>query len=447
MSRDTAFQIGPYEQFELWLGSLALHHKQKRRPYLKAEEVKNPNYREDLRISLQILKNLTALPPQAIEMQLEEGSYLRSRPIGGVARLLAHPVGRAPDFAEDLAAFTHFRNTLDHYRTLCLSLIRVRYVSAQQFDAFTALLSEQIRNYRLLKERRRLARTLVVEPMAYTLQRYVLVEVENGGVRDQISLVLGRFVRAITALAYVRDELQSSFQPRPTAALLNCLYFRLNKLISLLDDSQTYFRHISEAWSEAAEMTAAALKLEVRNAFKTGFRQLRRSTEPRLQYIQLEELAGVVQNTCQESFVNLCCTLNPSFDEFELFHNLYRRYEESVRLLDSLNSLHRLVAEPPIVNPHEKWEDILREVEEFRVGPGRSLFARDRLSMEEFSEKLEKTPKGDRDQNLHQFEIYLSTLVGEVRKRSIFSKFERHSLESPDGAPTGDSDGRQIINW
>lgn len=444
MDVQRGLKLGPYEQFELWLGALHLHQRRKKCALSDSQDQKDPNYREDLRISLQILKNLTALSPQAIEMELEDLGAHQNR---GMAAMVHDGLPAVSECERELRVFSRFQDTLGRYRTLCHSLIRVRYVSEQQFESFSHLLLDHLRDYLRSAERKRLARQLIRNPMTYILDRHVLLHIDKAGVREQLALVLGRFVRSISALSYVRTELGSSFRPMPIAALLNCIYFRLMKLIRLLDDSRTYLQYGSLQWSEAATMTAAALKLEVRTAFRNGFRDLETESDPAVQYVQLEELSGLVMNTCQEAFINLARTLNPAFDEFELFGGLYRRYEESVMLLDSLVSLYQLVSEPPVVSADEKWQDVLREFDEFQGTCIRSLFARDRHSMEEFRERLNAVSESNRDHVLHQFEVYLSTLVGEIRKRAIFSKFERHKGDRTEPQHDDPSGSRRIINW
>lgn len=445
MHMGNGVKVGPFEEFDLWVDALLVHQRQKKIPALKGEpRGENYNYRDDLRTSLQLLKNLTSLPHQAIENQLS-GDNPATAGQFDARSILDEPVRTTSEEKASLRDLTRFKTALEKYKTVCLSLIRVRFVSRQQFEAFSFLLAREIRSYKRSRGRKRLCRRLRDQPLHYLVQRHVLSRLEAGGVREQLEVILTRFLRLLTNLEYLRGEMKDSFQQQAFLLILTGFYYSSRKLIGLLDESHEYLRHFREEWSTGVACTAAALKLETRKAFEQEILDIATVADSELEFWNVDKVIGLLHNAFQESFMALARTINPAFNEFTLFDNLYRHYEESMRLVHSLESFYTLVHEPAAVDEEEKWQEVIKEMEDFRSSSMRYLFSRDWKAFEEFSEEFKTTAEEkERAHVLHRFEVYLSTLLGEVRKRSIFSKF----AETPPGSGEPEREASsKAINW
>ncbi|HLU99633.1 MAG TPA: hypothetical protein VKZ59_00100 [Acidobacteriota bacterium] len=445
MHMGNGVKVGPFEEFDLWVDALLVHQRQKRIPALKGEpREENYNYRDDLRTTLQLLKNLTSLPYQAIENQLNDNGPVSSGQFD-VRSILGEPVRTTSEEKALLRDLSRFKTALEKYKTVCLSLIRVRFVSRPQFEAFSFLLAREIRSYKRSRGRRKLGRRLRDQPLQYLVQRHVLSHLEAGGVREQLEAILTRFLKLLTNLEYLREEMKIVFQQQAFLLILTCFYYSSRKLIGLLVESQEYLRHFRQEWSTGVACTAAALKLETHKAFDQEILDIVDVADSELEFGDVDKVIGILHNAFQESFIALAKTINPVFNEFALFDNLYRHYEESMRLVHSLDSFYTLVHEPAAVDEEEKWQEVLKEMEDFRSSSMRYLFSRDWKAFEEFSEELKTTvDEEERAHVLHRLEVYLSTLLGEVRKRSIFSKF----AETPPGSGEPSREASSTaINW
>lgn len=422
MSR--GLKIGAFEEFDLGLLALDLHHARKKLPGTPIPETdENPNFREEMRTSLQLLKSLSSLPLQSVERELEEKETTSIVGRSEDSRALRN----RPHHFRHLQELSDFRETLEKYKAICLSLIRLRYVSEQQFEAFSFLLRKEIQSFRRSRSRRYVLRRLQGQRFDFILSRHLLLDVESGGVREQLGHTFRRYLLLLSAIQYIQEEMNRSFQVEKLTLLLTHCYFACGKLIHWLRDSASYLENFRKDWAESARCTCAAVKLETRKIFEVEILELHQQQSRDALYIQFDKIMGLLRHTCQESFVGLASSLNPHFDEFELFNDLYRHYEDSNRLLSSLNNLHHLVREPAAISVDEKLKEVIDEIVEFKSTAMKFLFSRDWESFQHFEEELKNCSEEDGSLLLHRFEIYLSTLIGEVRKRSIFWKFRKNS--------------------
>jgi hypothetical protein len=127
-------------------------------------------------------------------------------------------------------------------------------------------------------------------------------------------------------------------------------------------------------------------------------------------------------NAFQQSFINLAHILNPTFNEFELFEELGRKHRESMALLNGLKEVYRVVSSDSQQAVSEaKYAEVKHTLEQFKNTSMKYLFFKDWSTFEQFSEELEKGNPEERVFVQHRLAVYVSTLIGEVQKRTVLS--------------------------
>jgi hypothetical protein len=231
------------------------------------------------------------------------------------------------------------------------------------------------------------------------------------------------FFNLLCMVHYMRDEMRRRFPFRKLMSLFMHLNFACRKFLKLLEDSRKY---LSQSYPDVAENLldiSMALKMEMRRVFSGELRDLESQKKIDVVYGQMQNALGMMLNAFQESFINLAHILNPAFNEFEIFEELGRKHRESTALLTGLNEIYRAVsAESQDAISEGKYQEVKQTLDRFRNTAMRFLFFKDWATFEQFSDELEKASPDERVFVLHRLAVYLSTLIGEVQKRTVLSK-------------------------
>ena len=443
--------LGPFEEFDLWMDALFLHLSgQTALPILESqsegdsEKLRPEDQKEPTRIVVLLLKRLSVVPLEPLETQLQNSRRLG---VDDVADQLVRGLGKPPKGDPRVGQLRRFQEVLDRYEVLCMSLIGNGYVAHEQFEAVSALLTDEIRRFKASKLRRHLRHHLYSSQISYIIDRHLVGGVEMSGVREQLQLLLGRFLRLLRTLRHLQQDIRTSFQPETLTLLLGCSHLFCQRLIWLLGETHSYLGHFRRDWAESVFATSAALKLETKRVFHQGLTEFRNAPDAEASYLQAEELVGLLDHACRESFAALAKSLNPSFDEIELFPELEERHQEAIDVRDAVHALYELVRQPGEDDADSHWFKVIKEMERFQRRTLKLLFARDRQPFTRFYEDLRAASQGEREPILHQLEVFLRTLLGEVGKRSILAKFNARAVE--DGAPPESLPEASVeaINW
>ncbi len=435
-------RILPYDEFEFWLRGLTAHLRQRRIPSVTDQfSTERHNYSEEVRTALLLIRRLSALSPQTMIQPLVERQKSETE-----SKFGASSVGLGTNLkrvGEHLVDFHRFRTALENFKTLGMGLARHQSVSRQQFDAFSSLALERIASYRESECRQRILDADQRFRLQEFLSRHVLIDVEMEGVRDHLQSVLGRYLVLLCLFQFMQQEIRISFQPRLLLPLLTFSYHASLRLIRTLQDTKSYLGSFSREWAQAVQVTCGGMKLETKQAFQTELGDLSQIPDNRSDFVQIDRVVGLLLNLFQQSFVSLATVLNPRFDERTLPNSSEKRYRESLQLLEHLEKLQTVVArtqaseDGAALNPKE----VVREMGVFQANTMKHLFSRDWQTFLEFWREFNQARADEWPRILHRLEVYLSALIGEVRKRSVLAK---HGADS--GGTEPDS-RQQIVNW
>ncbi len=423
------FSLNVFEEFELWLNSLLAHNRQPGIAFGSQKAIRlDRDFREEIRTTLQILHDLILMCQQISAAELR--SIQKTEPSVPLDpdKDLRRQFRQYKGFARRIEEFVQFWDALESCRVLSLTLLRLPHLSRKEFKSFAFFLSEQINKFLKSGSAAYLKKKLYEWRFQHMLQRDILGHVDMEGIKEQMELVFLDFFQILSIVNYMDVQMRKEFKFRKLMMLFYYCYFRSRRLLKLLDETQKYhFLHHPEL-AEAVETTMLALKMENRRIFNGELRDLESKERIDIIYGQMQNALGLTQNALQQSFISIVHLLNPGFDEFEVFENLPRRYRESVILLNDLEQLHQTLQgeEEQLVS---SWPEVRAQVDHFRNTSMKFLFFRDWNSFEEFCDEIDSCAPRERVFIIHRFQIYISTLIGEVRKRAVLGKCKPASAE------------------
>ena len=418
------FQLNQFNKLDLWLHGLDCFHEHSGNLFGQSGSVPiKRNYVDDVKTSLQIVQDLILL---AKEMGRQELEQLQQNDPTLVVQLDKNPKGqlqRHRSTAARLKGFLTFWDLLEQYKVLGNSLIGLPHFSKQEFKALSYLLSGHIQRFLSSDAHQELRRTSADSEFRYLIQRDVVLHLEMPGIREQVEVIFVEFFQILRLIRYIGDEMKVRFQVRKLLVLFAYCYRSYLNFVRLLNDSREYLDRYQPEIVDAIFSITFALKVETRKVFKERLETIEPNMPVKKVYAEMEDALGLIQNAFRECFINLIQLLNPGFDEERLFDDLRQRYKETLRLLDDLALMHRLAGEARSSGQDKDWQDIRKTLKRFDQTSKKSLFFKDWQVFEDFDQEFDGCQADQRPAALHRFEIFLTTLLSEVGKRTVLSKF------------------------
>jgi hypothetical protein len=417
------FKLSQFEEFQLWLDGLAAHHRHCGIPFgTQTAVLLNRDFKEDVRTSLQIVEDLIAMTQRIVATELLQIREVDPAALANPGKDLRKQFRQYKDYARGIDDLVGFWDFLENYRTLSLSILRLPTISRPEFKAASYMFTEQMVRFNKSDSSVYLRKKFYDWQFQQMVERDVLKGVNQQGCREVIERLLLDFFHLLCIVHYMRDEMRKRFPFRKLMSLFMHLNFACRKFLKVLEDSRKY---LSQAYPEVAENLldiSVALKMEMRRVFSGELRDLESQKKIDVVYGQMQNALGMMLNAFQQSFINLAHILNPAFNEFELFEELGRKHRESMALLSGLKEVYRVISgEPGQPVSEAKYAEVKHTLEQFKNTSMKYLFFKDWSTFEQFSEELETGTPEERVFVLHRLAVYVSTLIGEVQKRTVLS--------------------------
>ncbi|MBI4445727.1 MAG: hypothetical protein HY645_07425 [Acidobacteria bacterium] len=418
------FVLSRFDQFELWLNGLAALHRRNGLPFSRTIPLPlDRDFQEEVRTSVQIAQDLIALAGPLAESEMKEAREADPSLQFNSAQDWKKQIRDYRRHARRIDEFLAFVNFLEQYKTIALALIRLPRVSRQEFKSLSSILLHEIERLRRSESQIYLKRKSYDWRAHHLIQRELLSSIEMEGIREQLEQVFEEFFRIISIIKYLQQEIWRNFKSRKVLALLSECYHSYRAFLKHLDETCKYLDHYLPELATLIYSTRCALKLEIKKVFSQELRDLELKRKIEEVYSHVENACGLLHHAFQDSFLQLIHVLKPSFNEFELFEDLTRRFQETLQLLTDLTHLRETVRSLADPGPLA-WEQFDEELRTFQGASMHFLMFRDWQTFDQFAQELQATGGEERVFLLHRFEIYLSTLIGEVEKRAVLRKFQ-----------------------
>lgn len=422
------FKFRPFDEFEVWLNALAAHHRHAGAGFASTSPVNiDRDFLEDLRTSSYVIEELLALAQAITEAEARETAPELSSDL--TERDLKAQVRGYRRYARRIGDFVQFWEFLESYGALATGLLRLPNLSRREFKAFGSILLSEALRFRKGQSHAYLKRKTTNYSFSFIIQRDVTAELEGEGTRAQLENLFQRFFDLLRVFRYVDGEMRKGFKYRKILVLFLCAFQLSRKLLRQLEEAGTYLELNEPELAEKVNGVKLILKMEIRRVFQSRLKDIDEKRRVDLIYGDMQDTLGVLHNSVRESMTHLIHGLNPEFDEFQIFEDLLQRHQATVILLDDLKRLQRISMDEATLQSEEGWKNLHRSVLEFQETSMRDLFFKDWVYMEGFGDELGTATEAERAMVLHRLQIFLTTLMDEVSKRTILTKYNSRHIQ------------------
>ncbi|HSR51294.1 MAG TPA: hypothetical protein VLV83_10730 [Acidobacteriota bacterium] len=419
------FHLSDFKKFEMWLDALVVFHGNPGLSFGKDEQKEElqRNFLIDVRTSMQIVQDLLSLSDAMLRRELEH--YKMADPTIAIhadqdPRLEARRIGK---LQAEMADFLDFWDFLEQFRILGTSSLRLEHFSRLEFKSLGSVLTGRIERFRQSDAYGNLGVGASNADFRYLVQRDIVMSLEMPGIQEQVERIFLDFFHILQLIRYIQQEMRRQFRVRKLLVLFEYCFYAYQGFLDLLNESRDYLDRYQPEIVEAIFSTTFALKMETKKVFEERLENVAEEEQTRKAYAVMEDALGLVQNAFRECFINMVHLLNPDFDERRLFEDMWERYKQTVKLISELTELHDMAKSARDDGKDSSFNEVVATLERFEKSSKRLLFFKDWQDIEDFVQELTECDPAERPFALHRFEIFLTTLLSEVSKRTVLSKF------------------------
>jgi hypothetical protein len=418
------FKLNQFDEFRLWLDGLVAHHRHSGIPFgTQTAVLLSRDFKEDVRTSLQMIEDLIAMAQRIVATELLQIREVDPTTLAHPGKDLRKQFRQYKNYARNIDEFVGFWDFLENYRLVCVSFLRLPSISRGEFKALAYLLADQVERFTKGESVAYLRKKFRDWQFQHMLERDIVRGLDMEGAREVVEQVFQEFFQLLCVVYYMRDEMRRRFPFRKLMALFMHLHFASRKFLKVLEDARKYVSQHRPDFADSLYDTSLALKMEMRRVYAGELRDLESRKKIDVIYGHMQNALGMLLNSYQESFINLAHLLNPSFNEFDLFEELGKRHRESLALLYGLRAVHKAIAKNSEATLSDGgYSEVKETLEQFRNTAMRYLFFKDWATFEQFAEELKKASNEERLFVLHRLQVYVTTLLGEVQKRTVLAK-------------------------
>lgn len=316
---------------------------------------------------------------------------------------------------------------LNRAAVLAESLRQLPSLSLQQFESFGFFICRWVKSFReshrAASDWRRLSREERIRPLRGSFQA-----VDDRSLQGRLEEVFGRLIYGLCLMRHSQQALETC-QDRQQLILM---MVRCNECAQgVLAEMEKLQRAAGASRTDLGEVlswSSCALKLEVRRVLKGDLHHLDAEVNSDSCCERLDRAIGILLNGFDHTIRHLLNCFDPAFDGGGILGDLREQYREACRLREGLEALKEAVKKVE-ESPSQRTRARLRQaVQGFAGHAFPSLYLRDRRVIEEFAQQVEDSEQQELPAKAHQFQTFLSTLLGEVKNRSIFAQFEQQSF-------------------
>lgn len=324
--------------------------------------------------------------------------------------------------------FEELRQALERAGLLAESLRRLPSVSLQQFESFGFFICHYVNS---LRESNSYASTWLrqqhekrIRPLQGSLQTITT----DPSLQARLEEVFGQMLYVLCLIRHSQQALESCRDRQQLILMMvRCNECAQGALAQMEDLHRSAISSRADL-GEILSWSSCALKLEVRRVLRSDLYHLDAEVNSNSCYERLDRAIGILLNGFDHTIRHLLSSVDPDFDGDQILGNLNDQYQNSCQLRDGLTSL-KEAAKGVEESPSGKALDSLRQaIQDFTDQAFNSLYRRDRRVIEEFSRQVDATDPEEVAFKAHQFQTFLAALLGEVKNRNVFSRFEQPSM-------------------
>ncbi|HEY2933348.1 MAG TPA: hypothetical protein VGK99_16535 [Acidobacteriota bacterium] len=416
-NRESIFSINEFLELELWLKSVPILFRYKRFPFTKRDAADGQDFRAELELALEMVRRIEEL---CEKLKADPGN-----PSNGAVVAEGESDGeKKEDSNVDTLA-----DSIKQIRTVLTGMLAKVAVDLRLFKSVGNLLRREFESFRGTPYFTALNYSYFETRVAPVISSNVLIRTRSIPLRVEVSELFLYFVRLMAYLRFMNSRLRGVYRPKHFFLIFTLIHFEAQVLLRRLKAFAGVMMNKDPRIGESFQIATSALKIENRRVFEQELKLIDQSEREDNVRVRLEDSSGLLWNCYQNCFITLAKCFNPDFNRYEVFDNIFERYEQSVRLLNDLKKLAQKVG---AASQDRDFEGFVATLRSFAKTTMQYLMYKDQLEVQNFLELLSNCgSEDDRHHNLHRFAVYLDALIAEVSKRGelgIFYQDERGVL-------------------
>jgi hypothetical protein len=408
------FSTNQFLELELWMKSLPILFRYKRFPFSARKDNQQRDFRQELQLTLELLRRVEQLCQQMTADRKHVSSW---------ALWLEE---EAEAIENNGTALDVLADSMKQFKTMLTEMLGHPFVDLNLFDKVGNLLRHEFENFRQSAYFAELNYTYFESKVQPVISSHVLIRTRSIPLKVEVTEIFLNFVRLMAYLRFMNGRLRDAYQPRHFFLVFSLIHFETHILTRRLKAFADVIIRKDVKTGESFQMVTSALRMESRRVFQQELQSIDQAEDENLIRVRLEDSSGLLWNCFQNCFITLAQCFNPSFNRYEVFENIFERYEQSVRLLDDLK---RIIGKVEKASDQKEFFGFLADLQSFEQTSMQYLMYKDQLEVHNFVELLgHSNSEDERLHNLHRLSVYLDALIAEVAKRGelkIFYQDER----------------------
>lgn len=237
------------------------------------------------------------------------------------------------------------------------------------------------------------------------------------GDRFDLGVIVPAFARILRWLGVIEGLLLADEPLKPSLLIFARVYEDTNDLVGHINRRLLRFSNEDAELFRALDSASYIASIELRKVFDQELAGLIHIRSAITVYARVETAFASLRDNIQQILAGIAKLIDPGTEASEIFSGIGEKLEASLKLRAELASMTQMVREaeqnPKAAVPDDKFRAFLS-------GPVRSLFYKDRESVERFVEEILRTrDRKDLVPILHRFGAYLETLFSHVNNRTV----------------------------
>jgi hypothetical protein len=424
----TQFALNPVQEFELWLDGLMAHHQNDQvLPGLVKPSPGSRRLQEEVRTSLEIIRDLKQMAQNICDREREVPSAAGSHSLFLGEEIVDPAAQDSGTGAEATGVLIKFTDSLGRVEILLRSILRLPDVTPGEFEALGFLLESQVRSLREnagflhLRER-------YFNWQAYSeIEAMVAAAVTDPTCRKRLSRMFFESGHFMALIVYMRRGMSRGYRLPRILLLLTSAYLFLRNLLTLLEDTSRHLDAENPELAESLRGSRMTMQIEVGKVFKVELHNLDQENTIEGLHSRVERALGLMGNAVRGCMSFLAGLINPKLCPLAEEPS---RFRDALKLLTDLHELQNILLKISDPLTPEDYQDIRRGIVRFRESSWKNLFASDRRPFDQLALEFEYCEPGSRTFVAHQVQVFLSTLIGQVQNRAVFSELKTEAISA-----------------
>lgn len=244
----------------------------------------------------------------------------------------------------------------------------------------------------------------------------------------ELVLILPRFAKILKWLSVVGKMLEADEPLKPAILIFSRVNEQIIELTNYINNRLERFPNDNAEIFASLDAAAYTASIELKKVYAqelTGLARLRPS--PSI-FARMETAHSLLSDGFQQILAGFAKLIDPDTDIFKLFPNFQVKFEQSLRLRNSLWTVSRIVKVAENKPESRQIKDLRETLREFMKETVYFLFYKDTETVERFIEEILVTEQTkDLVPILHRFGAYVDTLFNQVNLRAVL---ENHPFEA-----------------